>query len=78
MSITSITGTIVRALPTQDGIEIKIATDNGSRTLSVPSTRGDLVMIVRNARMTGQPITIRHTDEDIVVGTAAVELPRAA
>lgn len=78
MTITSITGTIMRALPTQSGVEIKLATESGSRTLSVPAARGDLVMTVRNARMTGLPITIRHTEDDVVVGTAAVELPRAA
>jgi len=76
--INTITGTVVRALPTADGLEIKVAAADRSHTLSVPGSQRDLVHALRSARMSGESITIRYNAGDVVIGTAAPALARAA
>lgn len=78
MIINSITGTVTRALPDADGLEIKVSSKEGALALTVPSSRGDLIHILRSARMSDEPITIRYNADDVVIGTETPGLARAA
>lgn len=78
MIINSITGKVTRALPTADGMEVKISTGDASVSLFVPSSRVDLIETLRAARMNDNDITVRFSAEDVVIGTETPRLARAA
>lgn len=65
------TGTIMRALPTPDGLQIKVATATGSMSLEVPAARADLIATTRAARMSGAEMAMRHTRDMTLVAICA-------
>lgn len=72
MIINSITGLVTRALPVSDGLEIKISSNEDTRTLSVPASQTDIIHALRSARMSAAQITVRFSANDVVIGTEIV------
>ena len=60
-------GTITRALPSAEGLDIKLQTQSGAIQCEIHSSRPDLIEIARQARMTGSEMMLRRTDTGMVV-----------
>lgn len=60
-------GIITRALPTEEGIEVKMQCEDGAHILDVPANRPELIQAARDARMGGTETIIRHTEGGMVV-----------
>jgi hypothetical protein len=78
MSLYAEIGTVVRALPTDDGLEIKLQKRDGSTMLLVPADRPELVAEARAARMSGEEVSLRRTDRGLVVALNYSAIRRAA
>ena len=78
MSLYAEIGTIVRALPNEDGMQIKLQTPTGSRIMHVPANRPELVSEAREARMSGVEVMVRRTEHDMVVALRPNTLLQAA
>lgn len=60
-------GVVTRALPTEEGVEIKLQCESGSHILDVPANRPELVEAARLARMSGETMLVRRTETGMVV-----------
>lgn len=60
-------GAITRALPSPDGLNVKLQTQEGAIQCEIHSSRPDLIEIATQARMTGAEIMLRRTEAGIVV-----------
>lgn len=78
MSLYAEIGTVVRALPTEDGLEIKLQKRDGSTMLLVPADRPELVAEARAARMSGEEVSLRRTERGMVVALNYSAIRRAA
>ena len=78
MSIYTSIGRIVRALPRDEALDIKLQTPTGSLSLEVPSDRPELMEEARSARVSETEVRVRHTGGGLVVALQANDIARAA
>ena len=78
MLITEI-GIIVRALPIEDGLSIKmLIKDGGVSLLHIPAARPEFIAFARQARVDETEVLVRRTSEGDVVALQSAEIANAA
>ncbi len=78
MLITEI-GIIVRALPIEDGLSIKmLLKDGGVSLLHIPAARPEFMQFARQARIDETEVLVRRTQDGDVVALQGAEMANAA
>lgn len=67
MSLYTKIGMITRALPTEEGTEIKLQTEAGAILLDIPMTFPNLRDMASYARFNNIEVSLRHTEDGTVV-----------